>query len=138
MAATASDVHPDKYLTESLRRFCRSIELCDDYLRGYYGLKLVCSTGDQLCTGLLPNQIGQTSGRLLKSLSHGSRPSKSGTSLSLPDVKTVERLNEIATSKLSEIVRKFVANESGYQGYDSAEIIAAHELLNRESASIIR
>lgn len=24
-----------------MRRFCRSIELCDDYLRGYYGLKLV-------------------------------------------------------------------------------------------------
>jgi hypothetical protein len=29
-------------LAESVRRFCRSIELCDDYLRGYYGLKLVC------------------------------------------------------------------------------------------------
>ena len=28
-------------LSESMRRFCRSIELCDDYLRGYYGLKLV-------------------------------------------------------------------------------------------------
>jgi ER membrane protein complex subunit 2 len=30
-----------KQLSESMRRFCRSIELCDDYLRGYYGLKLV-------------------------------------------------------------------------------------------------
>ena len=30
-----------KVLAESMRRFCRSIELCDDYLRGYYGLKLV-------------------------------------------------------------------------------------------------
>ena len=30
-----------KYLAESLKRFSRSIELCDDYLRGYYGLKLV-------------------------------------------------------------------------------------------------
>ncbi|KAI7648036.1 tetratricopeptide repeat domain-containing protein, partial [Hortaea werneckii] len=29
-----------KGLSESMRRFCRSIELCDDYLRGYYGLKL--------------------------------------------------------------------------------------------------
>ena len=28
-------------LSEALKRFCRSIELCDDYLRGYYGLKLV-------------------------------------------------------------------------------------------------
>ena len=31
-----------KLLSEAMRRFCRSIELCDDYLRGYYGLKLVC------------------------------------------------------------------------------------------------
>jgi tetratricopeptide (TPR) repeat protein len=30
-----------KGLSEAMRRFCRSVELCDDYLRGYYGLKLV-------------------------------------------------------------------------------------------------
>lgn len=44
MAATASGTDDNaarKYLAESLKRFCRSIELCDDYLRGYYGLKLV-------------------------------------------------------------------------------------------------
>ena len=29
-------------LTDAVRRFSRSIELCDDYLRGYYGLKAVC------------------------------------------------------------------------------------------------
>ena len=28
-------------LVDALRRFSRSIELCDDYLRGYYGLKVV-------------------------------------------------------------------------------------------------
>lgn len=33
-------------LSESMRRFCRSIELCDNYLRGYYGLKLVCCIYD--------------------------------------------------------------------------------------------
>lgn len=47
MAATASGTDENasrKYLAESLKRFCRSIELCDDYLRGYYGLKVVsCS-----------------------------------------------------------------------------------------------
>lgn len=32
-------------LAESLQRFCRSIELCDDYLRGYYGLKIVSPPG---------------------------------------------------------------------------------------------
>jgi hypothetical protein len=44
MAATAPGVtHPSyqKYMAEALKRFSRSIELCDDYLRGYYGLKLV-------------------------------------------------------------------------------------------------
>ena len=30
-----------KLLADAQRSFCRSIELCDDYLRGYYGLKLV-------------------------------------------------------------------------------------------------
>jgi hypothetical protein len=30
-----------KHLAESVKRFSRSIELCDDYLRGYYGLKMV-------------------------------------------------------------------------------------------------
>ncbi len=48
MAATASGSNDGsylKYLAESLKRFSRSIELCDDYLRGYYGLKLVsCSS----------------------------------------------------------------------------------------------
>lgn len=30
-----------KQLGRSVRLFCRSIELCDDYLRGFYGLALV-------------------------------------------------------------------------------------------------
>jgi hypothetical protein len=37
----------------------------------------------------------------------------------------VERLNETATAKLSEIVRRSTAGEAGYKGYDEAEIIAA-------------
>lgn len=44
MAATTSGSgggSQQKYLAEALKRFARSIELCDDYLRGYYGLKLV-------------------------------------------------------------------------------------------------
>lgn len=40
-AAGASDAAAYKYLAEALKRFARSVELCDDYLRGYYGLKLV-------------------------------------------------------------------------------------------------
>jgi tetratricopeptide (TPR) repeat protein len=41
--AMASDKPGDvlRGLAESMRRYCRSVELCNDYLRGYYGLKLV-------------------------------------------------------------------------------------------------
>ena len=41
MASSATGEAQQKYLAESLKRFCRSVELCDDYLRGYYGLKKV-------------------------------------------------------------------------------------------------
>lgn len=41
MSSSSGDASSERNLVESLRRFCRSIELCDDYLRGYYGLKLV-------------------------------------------------------------------------------------------------
>jgi len=37
----AGDGLAQRYLAEALKRYSRSIELCDDYLRGYYGLKLV-------------------------------------------------------------------------------------------------
>jgi tetratricopeptide (TPR) repeat protein len=40
-AQTQQGAEQMKTLAESMRRFCRSIELCDDYLRGYYGLRLV-------------------------------------------------------------------------------------------------
>jgi hypothetical protein len=46
MAATAPGVASgsyQKHMAEAIKRFSRSIELCDDYLRGYYGLKLVRS-----------------------------------------------------------------------------------------------
>jgi hypothetical protein len=37
-----SDGKPARLLGKSVQHFCRSIELCDDYLRGLYGLVLVC------------------------------------------------------------------------------------------------
>ena len=40
-ANSTSEGFPHKHFAEALKRFCRSIELCDDYLRGYYGLKSV-------------------------------------------------------------------------------------------------
>lgn len=40
-ANSSSDVSDASTIAEAMRHFCRSIELCDGYLRGYYGLKLV-------------------------------------------------------------------------------------------------
>lgn len=41
-ASAAAEGSGQQYVAEALKRFARSIELCDDFLRGYYGLKLVC------------------------------------------------------------------------------------------------
>jgi len=56
----------------------------------------------------------------------------------LPLLKTIERLNELATAKLGEIVRKHSSGEKGWQGYEEAEIIAARALLDRSNARITR
>ncbi|KAG9230236.1 hypothetical protein BJ875DRAFT_385603 [Amylocarpus encephaloides] len=119
VAASSNDGSSEKHLSESMRRFCRSIELCDDYLRGFYGLKL-------------------TTDRLLSALTQNSKISKSESGLPQPDVKTVEKLNELATAKLTEIVRRSANQEPGWEGYEQPDIIAAQELLNRDTASITR
>lgn len=121
MAATASgadDTLARKYLAESLKRFCRSIELCDDYLRGYYGLKLVTS-------------------KVLNEPSKYSKQ-KDADEFSFPSTPTVERLAEKATQKLSEIVRHGTARDKGWTGYDETELTAAEELLSEESFGFVR
>lgn len=55
-----------KGLARSIKSYCRSIELCDDYLRGYYGLKLVgvtiaISTSNALLTPTLDNKQASAS-----------------------------------------------------------------------------
>lgn len=80
----------------------------------------------------------QTTSRLLTATPQASRQSKGEAGLVLPDLKVIERLNETATSKLTEIVRRNTIGEDGWQGYDKAEIISARELLDRDSKSIIR
>ncbi|KUJ15579.1 uncharacterized protein LY89DRAFT_588507 [Mollisia scopiformis] len=119
MAAISGEAGSEKYLAESIRRFCRSIELCDDYLRGYYGLKL-------------------TTARLLTGRSQPSRQAKSDSALATPDSKTLERLNETATAKLSEIVRRSVAGEAGWEGFTKSEVIAAKALLETDAVKISR
>ena len=117
IAASTNPSEVARGLTEAMRRFCRSIELCNNYLRGYYGLKL-------------------TSKKLLGVLPRASRSKDTTDSaygdLPLPSEDTVKKLEALATEKLSEIVRKGSKSEKGWDGYEEAELIAARELLDRD------
>lgn len=113
LMATDSGEGSRQYLAEALKRFTRSIELCDDYLRGYYGLK-------------------RTTDKILGDDKTSKERSEDG--FSLPDRKVVERLNEVATDKLGEIVRRHAGGEKGWQGYSPDEITAARALLQKASA----
>ncbi|KAH8882863.1 hypothetical protein GQ53DRAFT_440860 [Thozetella sp. PMI_491] len=116
-AATASgggDGAFQKHIAEALKRFSRSIELCDDYLRGYYGLKLVTT-------------------RILNESAKPARQSDA-EDFALPETAVVEKLNELATDKLAEIVRRNTAGERQWSGYDKTEIEAARELLSKDSS----
>jgi len=55
---------------------------------------------------------------------------------SLPDRGTIERLNELATAKLSEIIRHNTAGDRGWRGYDKLEVAAARELLAEETSAV--
>lgn len=114
MAATTSGNgggSQQKYLAEALKRFARSIELCDDYLRGYYGLKLVTT-------------------KLLKEQAKQAKQTDDGE-FTLPEPRTIQRLDELATAKLSEIVRHSSLKDRGWRGYDESEVAAARELLSQ-------
>ncbi|KAK1237591.1 hypothetical protein MKX07_006719 [Trichoderma sp. CBMAI-0711] len=117
-AESGSDGHPQAYLAESLKRFCRSIELCDDYLRGYYGLKRVTD-------------------KLLDKDSKQKKPSDSDE-VTLPETSTIEQLNLAATKKLGDIVRKYDAKDPLWQGYDSGEVAAARACLSETSQNMVR
>ncbi|KAI9674664.1 MAG: hypothetical protein M1817_001567 [Caeruleum heppii] len=108
-----------KGLVEAMRRFCRSIELCEDYLRGLYGLKL--TTGELLAAEYESRELTD----FFKAVDEKEIP--------LPSRQTVQDLNERATARLSSIVRRASAGERGFSGYDQAEIIAARELLDRDN-----
>ncbi|OJJ36783.1 hypothetical protein ASPWEDRAFT_26236 [Aspergillus wentii DTO 134E9] len=104
---------PHKLLARSLRFFCRSIELCDNYLRGLYGLTLVSSLllQDQHSKYLPQDHlVAQPEDTPLKS--------------------TILELNAVAVKKLHRILQ---AQPMNYQGreYSQSELIAAKELLNQ-------
>lgn len=96
-----------------MRRYCRSIELCDNYLRGYYGLKLASKE----LMDVLP---------------------KAGDAAGLPTPEQAENLNELATLKLWEIVKRGFREDRGWEGNDQAELIATRELLDRDELDILK
>ena len=133
ISATSSNETADtKTFAEAMRRFCRSVELCDDYLRGYYGLKLVLSC-------LPPHVIDrtkdvtQTTDRLLSALPDDSTSTRQIVStdngeLPMPSTTTVRKLNERATFKLAEITR-----DTTGKGLNHAEVVAAKALLDKST-----
>lgn len=103
-----------------MKQFCRSVELCDDYLRGFYGLKLTTTKLPQAMEDL--NDVKSVTRDLTADGGYG-----------MPSSTKVEKLNELATKKLAEIVRRSSTSESGWDGYGEAEVIAARELLDRDA-----
>ncbi|KAH8726355.1 hypothetical protein GQ44DRAFT_706162 [Phaeosphaeriaceae sp. PMI808] len=105
-------------LALSLKHFCRSIELNDSYLRGYYGVKLI--------TPKLISLLNDST-----AISNKRANNHDEDDVPIPKVETVKKLEEIATNKLGEIVRNYSSKKTGWTGYDEAEVIAARELLDR-------
>jgi tetratricopeptide (TPR) repeat protein len=96
------------HLAQAIKRFSRSIELCDDYLRGFYGLKLA-------------------SDKLLQANS----TTKANANVAISSEK-LEKLSQLATAKLEAIVKDRSTRRS--QGTPHAEVIAAQDLLNRSKS----
>ncbi|CAF9925179.1 MAG: hypothetical protein ALECFALPRED_003077 [Alectoria fallacina] len=112
-AMNGNENYEDRILAEATRRFCRSVELCDDYLRGYYGLKL---TSDRLLS-IIPDDIKPK--EQVGTVDNGELPMFS--------TAVVRKLNEQASFKLAEITR--TSNSS----YNVAEVISAKDLLGRST-----
>jgi ER membrane protein complex subunit 2 len=103
-AATAGETSEagQTALAQAVQRFSRSIELCDDYLRGYYGLKLSVLK--------LLKTVGQTK------------------AAPFTDEK-LQKLDQLASAKLKAIISARKAEAIGDGG--EAELIAAQALLDR-------
>lgn len=68
------------------------------------------------------------------------KPSKQADEegMSVPSKATLEALNQQATAKLSEIVRRYSAGDTHWQGYAEAEIEAVKQLLAKDEAQVVR
>jgi len=96
------------HLSQAVKRFSRSIELCDDYLRGFYGLKLA-------------------SDKLLQT--HTTSKANSAVVIS---AEKLQKLSQLATSRLEAIIKDHTARRS--PGVKESEVTAAQELLSRSKS----
>ncbi|RPA77241.1 hypothetical protein BJ508DRAFT_228915 [Ascobolus immersus RN42] len=117
-----------KALRDSVRYYSRSLELCDGYLRAFYGLKVVTRA-------VLGGEFGDVwSGEKKKrSVVPGGEEE-----VVMQGRKVLEGLEALATRKLGEIVGHTKAGTKGWQGYDLAEVAAAEELLGGEEQRVVR
>ncbi|OJI87661.1 hypothetical protein ASPTUDRAFT_62090 [Aspergillus tubingensis CBS 134.48] len=112
-SACASETTDCSQLLEvSIHHYSRSIELCTDYLRGFYGLVSA--------TSLL--------GRNRRLMDHSRDSSPAQASL-LTD-KLLDELTLFARSRLDEIVRSRSSDHQAWKD-NQGELIAAKELLHR-------
>lgn len=102
----SSSLDDPEALSLSVKYFCRSVELCEWYIRGWYGLKLVTKHLMAACL---------------------TEPKR--TDVVLIDLKTAEILNERASCKLKVIVRKAQSGDACWQGFNQGELNAASELV---------
>lgn len=80
----------------------------------------------------------KTTKQLLGDPSKVSQSRTTSDGFAIPDSVTLSKLDEVATEKLAEIVRRYSSGEKGWQGYDEAEVKAAKELLENDTAAVIR
>jgi len=82
----------------------------------------------------------QSTSRLIPLLSNASSKSAKGAEAELapPSLQTTQKLNEVATSKLAEIVRRGKASDKDWNGYSEAELIAAQALLDQSADKVAR
>ncbi|KAE8133150.1 hypothetical protein BDV38DRAFT_259429 [Aspergillus pseudotamarii] len=104
-----------RYLQRSIQYFCRSVELCDDYLRGLYGLILATSL-----------QLGR------EFTMDSTQASSSASTEDFSPKEKVEKLNLFARRKLEDIVKRRSMDRQLWE-HAQGELIAAKELLDRES-----
>jgi len=85
----------------------------------------------------------QTSTRLLEVLGSSKKSQQAASDpltgdLAPPSLSSVKKLNELATAKLAENLRRTASGEAGWDGYAQAELAAARVLLDRDMPKIQR